>query len=70
MRKPVELPPDVARAFVQRMNDYFGEVDATKRDIIAVLALRELEDHWPGRVRLNDIKALFHEMRGEAERSG
>ena len=32
--KPLELPPKVARAFISAMNDYFVEVNPTKRDAI------------------------------------
>jgi hypothetical protein len=34
IRKPIELPPAVARAFVNAMNDYFIETDQTRRDAI------------------------------------
>ncbi|MGJ4888852.1 hypothetical protein ACQR1Y_11690 [Bradyrhizobium sp. HKCCYLRH3099] len=37
MRKPVELPPDVARAIAHNMRAYFAERDPAKRDMIAVL---------------------------------
>ncbi|MGC2779993.1 MAG: hypothetical protein WA418_30575 [Bradyrhizobium sp.] len=68
MRKLPELPPDVARALVSNARAYYAERDPAKREMIAVLQLRELEDHWPGRVRLNEVKEVFHALRAEAER--
>jgi hypothetical protein len=34
IRKPLDLPPKVARGFVDAMNDYFAEDNPTKRDAI------------------------------------
>ncbi|WP_316234946.1 MULTISPECIES: hypothetical protein [unclassified Bradyrhizobium] len=62
-RGPFELPPAVARAFVRDMQAYFAERDPHKRDQIAVVQLRSLQDHWKGKLRLDDIKKLFEEMR-------
>lgn len=58
-----DLPPQVARAFVRDMKAYFSEEDPIKRDQIAVLQLRRLQDHWKGKIRLDDVKKLFREMR-------
>ena len=35
VRKPLDLPPDVARSFVQDMRAYFAEENQIKRDGIA-----------------------------------
>ena len=35
MPKPIELPPEVARAFVKDMRAFFAETHAIKRDAIA-----------------------------------
>jgi hypothetical protein len=40
IRKVVDLPPKVARGFVDAMNDYFAEESPTKRDAIAAHQLR------------------------------
>jgi hypothetical protein len=61
-----ELPPKVARDFIFAMQAYFAERDGVKRDQIAVLQLRSLQDHWPGKLRLQDVQAMFHQMRDEA----
>jgi hypothetical protein len=42
IRKPLELPPAVARGFVSAMNDYFAESDNTKRDAITAHQLSVL----------------------------
>jgi hypothetical protein len=38
-RKPIELPPAVARAFVKDMRAFFAEKNAIKRDEIAARQL-------------------------------
>jgi hypothetical protein len=35
-RAPLELPPNVARAFLSDLRAYWAEEDPTKRDAIAV----------------------------------
>jgi hypothetical protein len=61
--RPTELPPDVARAFVDDMKRYFAEKNPIKRDEIAVLQLRSLQAHWKGKLRLDDVRRMFMEMR-------
>jgi hypothetical protein len=39
VRKPLDLPPDVARAFTEDMRAYFAEENQIKRDGIAVRQL-------------------------------
>lgn len=59
IRKPLELPPDVARAFADDMHAYFAEENPIKRDGIAVRQLRALREHQrPGekKLRLSDVK--------------
>jgi hypothetical protein len=45
IRKPLDLPPAVARAFVEDMRAYFTEENPIKRDGIAVRQLRALREH-------------------------
>jgi hypothetical protein len=45
MRKPLDLPPAVARAFVKDMRAYFAEDDGHRRDAIAVRQLHALRNH-------------------------
>jgi hypothetical protein len=66
VRKPIDLPPDVAHAFVDDMRAYFAEENPIKRDGIAVRQLRALREHQGPRekkLRLSDVKAMFFEMK-------
>ena len=44
-RKPLDLPPAVARAFVKDMKAFFAVEDGNKQDAIAVRQLRALREH-------------------------
>lgn len=62
----INLPPDVARAFVEDALAYFDESDQVKRDTIAVKqlhALKELQGPREKPLRLSDVKKMFAEMR-------
>ena len=67
-RKKLEVPPAVARAFVKIMRAYFAEKHLIRRDQIAGDAAFLLEPHMPpnNRLRLPDIKDLFHAMKDHA----
>jgi len=45
IRKPRDLPPGVANAFVKDMKAYFAEEDRHKRDEIALRQLHVLREH-------------------------
>ena len=65
-RAPLDLPPDVARAFVDDMRTYFAEENPIKRDGIGVRQLRALREHQGPRekkLRLSDVKELFAQMK-------
>ena len=65
----IDLPPAVARAFVEDMKAYFAEPNEIKRDGIAVRQLRALREHQGPRekkLRLSDVKAMFQQMRDQA----
>ena len=67
MRRPIELPPAVARAFVKDMKSFFAEEDKHRQDLIAVRQLNALKDHQGPRekpLRLSDVKRMFLEMKG------
>jgi hypothetical protein len=71
--KPLDLPPDVARAFVQDMRAYFAEENPIKRDGIAVRQLRALRERQGPRekkLRLSDVKEMFAQMKDHANFSG
>ena len=67
--KPIELPPQVAKAFVTDMRAFFKAKDQVKRDEIAsrqlhaLIAFRRPRDK---RLRLVDVKELFHQMKDHA----
>jgi hypothetical protein len=62
-RKPIELPPDVARAFVRDMKAFFAcGHDTVKADGIAAMQLHAPKQHYSGKLRLTDIKQLFVQM--------
>ena len=66
-RKPLELPPEVAQAFVRDMKAFFAcGHDIIKADGIAAMQLHALKQHYPGKLRLTDIKEMFVQMRGQA----
>jgi hypothetical protein len=65
-RKPIELPPALARAFVKDMLAFFAEKNAIKRDEIAARQLRALRGYSPPRakkLRLSDVHEMFLAMR-------
>jgi hypothetical protein len=62
----IELPPEVARRFVEDMDAFFAEPNAIKRDEIAARQLHALREHRRPRdpkLRLSDVKELFERMR-------
>ena len=68
-RRPLDLPPDVARAFVKDMRAFFAENNAIKRDEIAARQLSAL-NAYRGRqenpLRLSDIETMFEAMKDKA----
>ena len=66
-RKPLELPPEVARRFVRDMRAYFAAPNSLKRDEIAANQLHALRQHYNGKLRLIDVIAMFREMRDQRE---
>ena len=65
-RETKELPPDIARRFVEDMRAYFAEEDGHKRDEIAARQLHALRQQQPPREKklsLSDVKAMFERIR-------
>ena len=65
-RKPLELPPEVARRFFEDMRAFHREDSPIKRDEIAARQLHALSGYLRPRgrkLRLSDIKELFEQMR-------
>ncbi|UPK40449.1 hypothetical protein IVB18_26305 [Bradyrhizobium sp. 186] len=65
-RAPLELPPGTGRAFLRDMAAYFAADTELKRDEIAARQLHILRQHYTGKLRLMDIKEMFHQLRDEA----
>jgi len=58
--KPIELPPEIARAFVRDMQVLRREEHHhIKADAIAAQQLHALRQHYGGKLRLTDVKALI-----------
>jgi hypothetical protein len=64
-RKPIELPPEVAEAFVADMRAFFAEANQIKRDEIAARQMSVLRQYQGPRekpVRIPDIIEMFRQM--------
>ena len=64
-RKPIELPPEVARAFVRDMRAFHAAKDSLKKDEIAAKQLWLLKQHWNSKLRITDVRAMVELMRDE-----
>ena len=68
-RKPLELPPEVARRFFEDMRAFHREPNPIKRDEIAARqlhALREYQAPREKKLRLSDVKEMFQRMKDDA----
>ncbi len=66
--KPLELPPAVARRFVDDMRAFHAEPNAIKRDEIAARQLHALKRHHRGKLRLFDVEEMFEQMKAHVQR--
>jgi len=63
-RKPIELPPEVAKAFVADMRAFHAAGhDTIKKDEIAARQLWLLKQHWNGKLRITDVREMFFHMK-------
>jgi len=60
--KPIELPPAVARRFVEDMRAFFAEKSTIEADEIAASCTQ----HYAGELRGTDVKEMFLQMRDQA----
>jgi hypothetical protein len=61
------VPPTVARAFVRDMKAFLAcGHDTIKADGIAAMQLHALKQHYNGKLRLTDIKAMLLELKNRA----
>jgi hypothetical protein len=67
-RKPLDLPMQVAKAFVKDMRAYHAEPNAIKRDEIAARQLHALRGYQGPRekkLRVHDVKEMFEQMKDD-----
>ena len=68
VRKPLDLPPDVARSFVQDMRAYFAEDNPIKRDGIArAAASRPQGARRAAREKIQAVRCKSDVFRDEAD---
>ena len=68
-RKPIDIPPKAAKAFMRDLKAYVREPDIRKRDLIAGDQMPALWEHQrPGdrRVNIVDVKEFFYAMKDHA----
>jgi len=67
-RKPIELPPEVARRFMEDLRAFFAEKNQIKRDGIEARQRHLLLEHMPAKtkLRLTDVIEMFVQMRDQA----
>jgi hypothetical protein len=67
MRKPIELPPEAAKAFVRDMKAFFRAKGQLMQDEIAAKQVWLLKQHLPRgtNLRTSDVKELFLQMRDQ-----
>ncbi len=61
--KPIELPPGLARRFLEDMRAFYAETNAINRDEIAAGQLHALKRHWTRKLRLYDVKQMLEPIR-------
>jgi hypothetical protein len=66
--KDIEIPPEVAEAFVRDMRAFFAEKSPLKRDEIAgrqIHVLRQYQEKSERPIELHQVKQMFEEMRDD-----
>jgi hypothetical protein len=69
LHKQLELPTDVAKAFVRDMRAYFKAKEQNKRDEIAASqrsALSEFQGPRDKKLRITDVIKMFQEMKDQS----
>lgn len=63
--RPIDIPPEAARAFMRSLRAYHATKNGDKRTQIAARAAEELSKHLPGNevVSMEEIRELFRRMR-------
>ena len=65
MRKPIELPPEAAKAFLRDIKAFFKASGQLMQDEIAAKQVWLLKQHLPRgtKLRTSDVKELFLQMK-------
>lgn len=64
--KPIELPPEVAKAFIRDMRAFFAAGGTgVKADGIAAMQLHALKERYNGKLRITDVKEMFVQMKDQ-----
>ena len=68
VRKPLEIPPAAAKAFVKDMKAFFKAKGQIIQDEIAAKQAWLLKAHLPRgtKLRASDVKELLHQMKDHA----
>jgi hypothetical protein len=65
-RKPIDLPPEVARAFVRDMLAFFAAGHhQIKADEIAARQLFALKQYYAGKLKISDVREMFVQLRDQ-----
>jgi hypothetical protein len=66
MPKPIELPPEVAKAFVRDMRAFHAEKSPIKRDASRQIhVLRQYQGKNERPIKLHQVKEMFEELRDQ-----
>jgi hypothetical protein len=68
-RKPLDLPIEIAKAFVRDMRAFHAEKSPLKRDEIPsrqIHVLRQFQGKHERPINLHQVKQMFEEMRDQA----
>jgi hypothetical protein len=62
-RKPLEFPPEVARAFMEEMRAYHAEENVIKRMGSRLEPVGGSSSTFSGKLRISDVVDMFEQMR-------
>ncbi|MHC2251466.1 hypothetical protein ACVILK_001158 [Bradyrhizobium embrapense] len=63
--KPIDIPPEAAKAFMRDLRAYHSAKNGDARTAIAARQAEQLSKHVRSIVKLAEVKELFERMRGD-----
>lgn len=63
--KPIDLPPEIARAFMRDLRAYHRTKNGDKKTLIAARQAEELSRHTGSLVKLAEVRELFQRMKNQ-----